>query len=235
MATGLTYTTYQNAVVTQIPTLVSDPNFQTMLPLSIDYAELRIYRDLDFLQLHGTVALGNAVIGTALVSVPDTVIVLESLFYGPNSIPVTPASQEYIRTIYAGAANGPPSEFAIIGAAAGSDWVPATQLLLGPAPDNTYALNGYGTQRETTLSQAYPATYISTFLPDLFFAAAMVWWSGFAKNFGAQADDPRMAMSWEQQYQLLLKGAGVEEARDKFQSQAWAAQAPAPVATPSRE
>lgn len=57
--------------------------------------------------------------------------------------------------------------------------------------------------------------WIHVHTADLFVAAAMVFMSGYQKNFGAQADDPKMAMSWETQYQALLRGAMDEEARKK--------------------
>jgi len=234
MPTGFTYASYQAAIVTQIPSLPTDPNFATMLPDAIDYAELSICRDLDLLQMHGDIALGAATIGTATYAVPGAVIVLEALYYGPNTIPVAPASQEFIRAVFAGAANGPPENFAVIGAASGAGWSPAAQVLLGPAPDATYTLTGYGTERPATLSETNTTTFISLNLPDLFWAASMIFWSGYTKNFGAMTDNPQMPISWQSEYTRLLKGAGVENARDKFQSQGWQAEAPSPVATPQR-
>lgn len=232
MPTGYTWTTYRAAVITQIPTIDSDPNFTTMLPSAIDYAELSIYRDLDLLPAHGTISLGNTTASVATVAVPTGTVVLEALFYGASSFPVIPASQDFIRGVYAGATAGPPETFAVIGAAAGGDWTPSMQVLLGPVPDAVYALNGYGTKRETTLSAAYPSTFISANLPDLFWAASMIFWAGYNRNFGAMADDPRQATSWAAEYQRLLSGAGVEEARRKFQSQGWQAQAPTSIASP---
>jgi len=43
-----------------------------------------------------------------------------------------------------------------------------------------------------------------------------------------------MAMSYETQYQLLLKSAVVEEARKKFDAAAWSSQSPATTASPTR-
>jgi hypothetical protein len=219
MPTGLTYTTYQSAVATQIPTITSDPNFTAMVPVSIDYAELSIYRDLDFLALHGSLALGAATVGINTQAVPTGVVVLESLFYGTNNVPATPASQDYIRTVYAGASNGPPECFAVTGAATGAGWVPALQVLLGPAPDQTYTLTGYGTERQAPLSATNTTTWISQNLPDLFFAAAMIFWSGYNRNFGAQQDDPRQAVSWLEEYCRILEKLNREETRKKFMAQ----------------
>lgn len=232
MPTGFTYASYQAAVTTQIPTIASDPNFATMLPDAIDYGELSICRDLDFLNMHGSVTLGPVSAGVALQAIPSSVVVLEELYYGPDNTPVPPLSQAAIRAIFAGSASGPPQYFAVIGAASGAGWTPGIQVLLGPAPDQTYALTGYGTQRQAALSASNTPTFISQNLPDLFWAATMIFWSGYNRNFGAQADDPRQALSWRAEYDRLLKGASIEEARKKFQSQGWQAQAPTPLAAP---
>jgi uncharacterized protein YjlB len=63
----------------------------------------------------------------------------------------------------------------------------------------------------------------------------MVYISAYQRNFsGMAANDPQMPVSYESQYQTLLKGAMVEEARKKFQSAGWTSMSPAPVAAPSR-
>ena len=64
--------------------------------------------------------------------------------------------------------------------------------------------------------------------------ASMIYISAYQRNFGRQNDDPQMAVSYESQYQALLKGAAVEEARKKFEASGWTSQSPSPVATPSR-
>jgi hypothetical protein len=231
---GYTYTTYQQAVCTQIPTVLTDPNFVVECPQSIDYAELTILRDLDLLAAHGNVMVGPTVIGANTLAVPPGVIVLEELYLGPNNTPIAPMSQTALRTIYGGAPNGPPQYFTIVGASPTvgppPTWSPSMSILLGPTPDQIYALTAYGTERPAPLSATNTTTFISLQLSDLFWAAAMIYWSGVSKNFGAQSDDPRQAMSWSGEYSRLLKGAQMEEARKKFQSSQWQAEAPAPLA-----
>jgi hypothetical protein len=212
-------------VTTQIPTLTSDPNFTTILPTAIDYAELSIYRDLDFVALHGNFSMGTAAVGVSTYDVPSGFVVLETMFYG-DLLPITPASQEFIRLCYAGSANGPPECFCVMGSAGGSNWTPAMQVLLGPAPDQTYLLTAYGTNRQVPLSASNPTTFISENLPDLFWAASMIFFAGYNRNFGAMSDDPRQAISWEQEYQRLLKGAEREEIRKKFLAREATAQYP---------
>lgn len=235
MPTGLTYSSYQSLIVTQIPTFSNDPNFEVYLPNAIDYAELSLYRDLDFLATHGSVAL-TAAIGNPVITLPSTVIVVEELYYGVSNTPVCPASQPYIRAVYAGAANGPPQYFAIIGAASGGPWTPAEAVLLGPSPDQAYAISAYATQRQAPLSSTNTTTFISTQLPDLFFAASMIYFSGVTKNFGAagSVDDPAMGITWSKEYERLKSSALVEELRKKFQSQGATARFPTPVTTQAR-
>ena len=62
----------------------------------------------------------------------------------------------------------------------------------------------------------------------------MVFVSGYMRDFGSQADNQQMSVSWEQQYQTLFKSASVEQARAKFESEAWTSQQPSPIATPPR-
>lgn len=233
MAQGFTFDSYSAAIVTQIPSLTTDPNFATMLPDAIDYGELSISRDLDLVANHGLLPLGNTTIGVDTIALPSGVIVLESLFVGASNTPVTPASQDYIRAVWAGAANGPPRNYMVIGAASGADWTPGMQVLLGPAPDAAYALTGYATERAATLSATNPTTFISTMLPDLLWAATMIFWSGYGKNFGAMgADNPQQSVNWASEYARILKSASTEEARKTYRSQGWIAESPTPNANP---
>lgn len=64
-------------------------------------------------------------------------------------------------------------------------------------------------------------TQLTTYFPDLFIAASMIFASGYQRDFGAQADNPSQAQSWETQYQLLIKSALTEEARKKFNEEAY--------------
>jgi hypothetical protein len=84
------------------------------------------------------------------------------------------------------------------------------------------------------LSATNTTTFISNYLPDVFIMASMIYVSGYQRNFGRANDDPQMAVSYESQYQALLKSALVEEARKKFDASGWSSQSPSPVATPTR-
>ena len=223
-------------VVTQIPTVLTDPNFETALPNSIDYAELSIYRDLDLLAMKGVRAAGNLTPGVNSASLPTSIIAVESAFAVIQGVPqpLTPASQDFILAAYAGSANGTPQYYAITGLSVTTSGgvAPGLQILIGPPTNVDCILAVYCSQRALPLSATNTTTFISQNMPDLFWAAAMIFWSGYLKNFGAvgYVDDPQMSVTWSKEYARLLKSADVEQARLKFQAPGWQAQPPTPLA-----
>jgi len=85
-----------------------------------------------------------------------------------------------------------------------------------------------------SVAKGASTTFISLYLPETFIMASMIYVSAYQRNFGRANDDPQMAVSYESQYQALLKSAVIEEARKKFDSSGWSSQSPATIATPSR-
>lgn len=224
---------------------VNDPNFVAILPTIIDYAEQRCYRELDclhaetvqwFLMTPYQRAQSFAVSGAvSAMPVPaQQLLIVERVSIQPaNSTPglpglpgvaptlggepALPTTIDYLDAVYSGLFPNPgpvgrPVRFA-----------PVTDqaLIFGPTPDQAYYFVIHGKCRPVPLYSAAPAngtqmTFLTQVLPDLFLAAAMVAGSGYRHNFGAQADDPRMAVSWESQYNELLGSAKNEETRKRF-------------------
>ena len=237
MTTGLTYSQY----VTQIATLAvveeNDPAFQIILPQMITYAENRMYRDLDFLFTSVSNTSYACTVGTRSISVPaGTFVVPEQInlitpagTVSPDNgtrVPLLPVTKEYLDAVYGSSqSKAQPVVFAVF-----DDY----QFLLGPYPDAAYQVEIVGTIRPNSLSAANPTTFISLYLPDLMIMASMIYVSGYQRNFGRANDDPQMAITYESQYQTLLKSALMEENRKKFEAAAWSSQSPSPVATPTR-
>jgi hypothetical protein len=113
-------------------------------------------------------------------------------------------------------------------------------FLVGPFPDASYFVEVVGTYRPVSLSAnstwngAAGTTFISTYLPETLIMASMVYISAYQRNFGRANDDPQMAITYESQYQALIKSAMSEESRKKFESAAWSSQGVATSATPTR-
>jgi hypothetical protein len=241
---GLTYTTYKTQIAQMAVVAEDDPNFVAILPMMIDYASLRICRDLDLMftsvSLHGTgyqLTAGNRNIsfpqnlpdGTSFVVSEQINLITPVGQSDPDAatrIPLMPTTKEFLDAVYGSASyTGVPKYF-----------VPFNETLffVGPTPDASYYVEVVGTIRPAPLSPTVTTTFISQYLPDLLVMASMIYISAFQRNFGKESDDPQMAMSYETQYQLLLKSATVEENRKKFDAAAWSSQSPATVASPTR-
>ena len=232
-----------NAYVQQISTMavvpVTDTNFQIILPQMISYAELRMQRDLDFLstQISNsnyslTAGNGNLTIPTSAFVVMETFEVIDG---SGSSMPLLAVGKEFIQNVYGtGSSTGLPQYFAVYGGDSATTGLTSQNMIVGPIPDLNYAIRLTGTVRSAPLSASNTTTYISTYLPDMFIMASMIYISAFQRNFGRQSDDPQMAQSYESQYQILKDSALLEENRKKFEAAAWTSYSPAPAATPTR-
>jgi hypothetical protein len=237
MTTGLTYSQYKTLIATLAVVDEADPAYNTILPQMITYAENRMYRDLDFLFTSTSITGYNIPTGSRSITIPQGTIVVSDQIniitpagtINPDAgtrTPCLPTTKEFLDAVYGAASyTGMPQYF-----------VPFNDnlFLFGPYADQSYYVEIIGTYRPASLSATNTTTFISLYLPDVFTMASMIYISGYQRDFGRQSDDPQMAQSYENQYQLLLKGAAVEEARKKFESSGWSSQSPSPVATPSR-
>ncbi len=235
----LNYTTYVSQIANLTVISSNDANFQTMLPGMIDYAENRLYREGDFLSTYLTDSSTNVVANSRIFNYPvsmatflviDQINILTPISASSSNatrIPLTVTSKHFIDQVYPNNSSGTgiPKFFA-----------PATDssVTLGPVPDQSYKVEVIGTARPLSLSASNSSTFLTQTLPDLFIAASMIFASGYMRNFSAQSDDPKMAQSWQGQYDLLFASAGMEEMRKKYASQAWQSQIPNPIVTPSR-
>lgn len=240
---SMTYTDWINAVATLLSydsTITNASSatpstygpFNLMIQRAIEYGEQRLYRELDLLVTRVSDS-GTATAGQRSFSLPmngGTYVVLEqvaAVVGGVQQSPMLPMSKEALEAFY-------PSDTPIVSPSVPTMWCPVdqTSILVAPPPDIGYTLKTFGTKRPAPLSAANTTTFLTIALPDLFLCATMIFWSGYQRDFGAQSDDPKVAQSWESQYQLLNKSAEVEEARKKFYGPGWSARNPSPLATP---
>lgn len=245
---SLTYTTYVSQLSTLTNIQSTDTNFQTILPGCIDYAEGRCYRDLDIFTGNVRDGSGSCSAGSRNFNLPTgvgTYIIVDGLNVitpastAPDSgtrIPLAPASQAFLDTVYPSSSNSAAPRFFcyLTNNTYLSGGSAQTQIILGPWPDAAYRIEVIGKIQLAPLSATNPNTYLTDYLPDLFVAASMIYMSGYMRNYGAQADDPRMSSSWEQQYENLMRSASVYESRKKFAGPSWTAKSPEPIAVPQR-
>jgi hypothetical protein len=240
---ALDYPTYVNQMTNLLVVGSTDPNFTTMLPGMIDYAEQRIYRELDLLHtsysVEGPASSGNR--SFLLPTIPSSFdsqgpfIVVDSInVITPSSATTATGtrnqllctSREFLNITYpSNSVTGVPQFYAM-------DWDGA--VTFGPAPDAAYSVEVIGTSRPVPLSSAQSQTILTQYVPDLFIAASMVFGMGFQRDFSAQGDNPQAGVAWEKQYQTLFQSAAVEQLRARHRSEGWTSHQPSPIATPKR-
>ena len=205
------------------------------LPIIIDTAEQRCYRELQLLDTIVRDQTSTLTANSRNFTFPQHFVVSESInVFTPVNTTTTrlqliPTTREFLDAVYGNeaAVNSPsiPHYYAMI-----TD----QSIIVGPPPDAAYTLEVVGTVRPTPLSSTNTTTYLTQFLPDLFFAASMSFGAGYLQNYGAQSDNPQMATSWEGTFTALLGSANKEEEMKRYASQAWSAKPPASLATPPR-
>lgn len=242
---ALTYASFINelAALTNISSAIlvnGDTNFGPAAPIIIDHAEGMIYRDLDLpvVRVIDTSVTLSSGVRTVLTSTTQGVLlVLEAvnLFSSAGTtssngtrIPLSPASLAVIDAIYPSATSsncGVPQYYA----------KPDDNLLVfGPTPDQAYKTEITATIRPAALSAANSSTWVSQNLPELLIAAAMVAAAGTMRDYGSQADDPKLAQSWMNQYDQLKASALIDVQRMKGRGPGWSGQQPSAIATPPK-
>jgi hypothetical protein len=244
---GLTYSQYVTQIAEMAVVAEDDANFLSILPSMILYAENRILRDLDLLfasvSLHGI--LYRLSTGVRNLSFPmestdgsfwiseQVNLILPAGQTDPDADtayrqPLTPTTKEFLDACYGSnltADRGIPAYYCPFN---------ENLIYVGPSPDQDYRVELVGTIKPTTLSEANPTTFISSYLSDLLIMASMVYISGYQRNFGRQSDDPQMAQSYESQYMAMASAASKDEFRKKYEASAWSSQSMSPISTPTR-
>ncbi len=228
-------------------------DFTTALPQIVSDAELRIYRDLDFLATRGqnhsltftagqrTLSLAGitgATIGGYPVAYAYPVVVQGITACTPvNTAPPTttrvrfqPATLDFIDMIWPDEATtqapGVQSGFFAL--------VDHERVVVAPTPDQAYTVEVTGTWRPAPMSSTQAQSWLGDNVPDLLFAACMVEGAAYQRDFGSMSDDPQKALSWNAHYDALKANATEEEQRRKSQGMGWLPFGAAPVAGTQR-
>lgn len=230
---------------------VSDPTSATpfqstdannILPAIIDYAEQRLYRELDLVETFEALT-ASSTSGSRNVTLPAGIVVLTAANVitpagsnpgdsGSTRNPLRRVAVDFLNFVFPTGTESSDISGRLPVYIANLD---NSTLLLGPTPDAAYKVECIGTFRPTPLSASNTTTILTTYIPDLFLVASMVHASGYQRNYAAAGvDDQAQPINWESQYQALIKSTVVEEARKKAQSVMWSAYSPAPAATPNR-
>lgn len=217
----MNYTSYLVDLRTLAVTTQDDAAFNSIVPDVIDYAEKRIYRDLDLLNVTVSDSTATFTVNQRSLAMPaiaagewitvqqvNVITPIGATAANGTRTPLTPASRQALNVMYGSATGaGVPAYFAM---------EDATTIAVGPWPDAAYRVEFVGTYRPNPLSPTNPTTILTRYFPDLFMAASMIFVTGYQRDFGQQSDDPARAQSWESQYKNLVTSAATEEARKKL-------------------
>lgn len=215
----MTYAEWLTAVSELLVVDPADADFLAYAPRAIEYAEQRMYRELDLLYTYTTSDAGSFVAGTRTFTLPaDTIVVNNINVITPTATapdsgvrnPLTPVSREYLDAVYGSNASGLrglPTCFAML---------TNTTIAVGPWPDAAYHVEVARETRPTALSASNTTTILTLYLPDAFLSATMInLIGGFQRDYGAQSDGPQDSASWSKQYADQMASATVEAFRQK--------------------
>lgn len=223
----------------------ADPSFTSATPTFVNNAELRIYRELDFMASSGqnlslqttagsktldlTGMTGQTVAGGTPVAYPYPVVVQGiAARIGSRWIPFQLVSLDWLEMSW-------PDETRAAAPTVGLAYynmLDNQTARLAPVPDLAYRLRVTGQWRPAPMSPSNPETWLGDNLPDLLFCAVMVEAMGYQRDFGTQAADPQAAMSWEARFEDAKRSALREEALRKGLGPDYQPYAPAPLAHP---
>lgn len=223
---SLNYTTYVDQIANIMSVQSTTTQFQTMLPGMIDYAEQRIYRELDLLNTVVRNSTASLTAGSRNFAIPTTangpfitiqgINVITPVSTQPDSgtrNPLQIVVRDYLDAVWnSSTGSSLPKLFAMID---------QFNIIVGPWPNAAYVVEVIGTIRPNPLSSSNTTTFLTTYLPDLFIAASMIFATGYQRDFGSQSDNPAQAVSWENQYEKLFASANGEELRKKFAGPGW--------------
>jgi len=232
-----------------VPLNNSDENFMRILPRTFEYAENRMYRELDMLPTTVAVATTTLSGGNPRVTVPTQLLNTRYVnLISPvgtsgdagTRTPLERISPEMMDLCFpttGTSGTSLPAKYALYGTTGGSACSSsgAMTMRVGPGPVTSYGLEFIGPVRPEVLSKTNPTTILTMRFPDMYIAACMVYLMGYQRDFVAQSSDPSAAMSWEKTYTSLREGAIVEIQRQKSESVGWSAQTPSVLANQPRD
>jgi hypothetical protein len=250
-------------VLAAIPRNSEDSNYERILPAAFLYADGRIYRELNFLATDITQEVTLISNERDFVLPPDVLTVHYINVCTPAGPITSSTKRRELERVSESALNmfwpnpgfkrSLPKKYAIIGQRRlgfnlPSPLPPTTQPLpplfqpelfshvvrFMPTPDRAYMAEVNGGVQPQPLSQTNPETYLSVRYPELFIACCMVFITGYQRDYGAMADDPQRAVSWEGQYTKLKDGIALEAGMQRGEGPRWTSYQPAPIAQQPR-
>lgn len=219
----MNYTDLVDTIVSEA-TQVGDTAFAAILPVLIQNAQLRIYREVRFLSQRGVSQGATTVNGTRSVSLsaiavltingytvdPAYPMIVESMNLVVSSarVPFVRSSLDYVNSVW--------PEYGTTATPGSVQGYYAMQddqtVVMMPTPNGAYPVEVIGTWRPELMSATQGTTWLGDNLPDLLLAACMVEAFIQMRDIGGYSDDPKIAMSWATRYGEARESAIAEDA-----------------------
>ena len=218
---SMDYTSYTLRLASFITTNPDNIDYAPLIPATIDYAEQRIYRELNLISTRIANSSSNLTANSRSFTLPTNLGTF-----------ITVTGMNVITPVGSTTANGKRNQLvsrsrmfvdyiADYETASAATVIPTmyymrdqATVIVGPSPGAAFKIEVIGTIRPTPLSYSNPTTFLTTYLPDLFVAGSMVYFSKAIadKNCGAE----QSTEYWEKEYQLLVASANSEETRKRY-------------------
>lgn len=212
--------------------------FNALIPTIITFAENMIYREpeFDFLSTRTSDVSQMTAGASRSVAIPPQFIVVENVnlitppqvkigVAGYQRVPLLRTSRAFIDSTWPQeSATAAPSPFETYWAIFSQEEISTEEgayaipnaIIIAPTPDNAYVVEYLGIFQPAPLSATNPTSFLTAYFPDLFLACAMYWSVGaLKKDYGAQADDPKSAVSWKMTYEEIKRGVSTISYRQK--------------------
>lgn len=219
---SMNYTSYTLRLANFITTNPDNIDYAPLIPATIDYAEQRIYRELNLLSTRVANSSSNLTANSRSFTLPTPATGPFITVTGLNVI--TPAGS----TTSTGKRNQLVSRsrmfvdyIADYEAASSASVFPTmyymrdqNTVIVGPSPGAAFNIEVIGTIRPNPLSYTNTTTFLTTYLPDVFVAASMIYFSKAVadRNCGLEQSPD----FWEKEYQALAASANSEETRKRY-------------------
>ena len=215
---SMNYTSYTLRLANFITTNPDNIDYAPLIPATIDYAEQRIYRELNLLSTRVANSSSNLTANSRSFTLPtpatgpfitvtglNVITPVGATTSGGKRNQLVPRSRMFVDYI------------ADYEAASSSSVIPSmyymrdqSTVIVGPSPGASFNMEVIGTIRPNPLSSTTTTTFLTQYFPDMFLNASMIYVCGHMKDYAAQMQ------SWESLYKTQLESANLEEMRKRY-------------------
>lgn len=215
---SMNYQSYVISLADLMNTPWDETEFQIMIPDAINYAELRMYRELNLVNTRVANTSANLTANSRTFNLPTPATGPFITVTGLNVItPVGSTTSTGKRNQLVSRSRMFVDYIADYETASAASVIPTMYymrdqdtVIVGPSPGAAFNMEVIGTIRPNPLSSTNTTTFLTQYFPDMFLNASMVYVCGHMKDYAAQMQ------SWEALYKAQFESANLEETRKRY-------------------